>query len=97
MVTVLWAVGLERITPKYVHIFQCMIERTDAITNEVLEPNTFVLAYPAVVPSREVLETHPPFDHAISITGSMDHTAVQQQHSPQLAAYQISAYVLQDI
>jgi hypothetical protein len=27
-------------------IFQCMLERTDAITNEVLEPITFVLAYP---------------------------------------------------
>jgi hypothetical protein len=34
-------VGLERITP----IFQCMLERTDVITNEVLEPVTFVLAY----------------------------------------------------
>ena len=30
------------------HIFQCMLERTDAITNEVLEPITFVLAYPTV-------------------------------------------------
>jgi len=29
-----------------IHIFQCTIERTDAKTNEVLEPNTFVLAYP---------------------------------------------------
>jgi len=25
-----------------------MLERTDAITNEVLEPNKFVLAYPTV-------------------------------------------------
>jgi len=25
-----------------------MLERTDAITNEVLEPITFVLAYPSV-------------------------------------------------
>jgi len=25
-----------------------MLERTDAITNEVLEPFTFVLAYPTV-------------------------------------------------
>jgi hypothetical protein len=25
-----------------------MLERTDAITNEVLEPTTFVLAYPTV-------------------------------------------------
>jgi len=29
-----------------VHILQCMLERTDPITNEVLEPITFVLAYP---------------------------------------------------
>ena len=26
-----------------------MLERTDAITNEVLEPITFVLAYPTVL------------------------------------------------
>jgi len=32
----------------YIHIFQCMSERTDAITIEVLEPITFVLAYPTV-------------------------------------------------
>ena len=32
----------------YVDIFQCMLKRTDAITNEVLEPITFVLAYPTV-------------------------------------------------
>jgi len=32
----------------YIHIFQCMIERTDAVTNEVLVPITFVLAYPTV-------------------------------------------------
>jgi hypothetical protein len=31
-----------------IHIFQCMLERTDAITNGVLEPITFVLAYPTV-------------------------------------------------
>jgi len=31
-----------------IHIFQCMLERTDAITNEVLVPITFVLAYPTV-------------------------------------------------
>jgi len=28
-----------------------MVERTDAITNEVLEPITFVLAYPTVLSS----------------------------------------------
>jgi len=31
-----------------IRVFQCMLERTDAITNEVLEPVTFVLAYPSV-------------------------------------------------
>jgi len=31
-----------------IHIFQCMLERTDAITNDVLEPVKFVLAYPTV-------------------------------------------------
>ena len=29
----------------YTNIFQCMLERKDAITNEVLEPTKFVLAY----------------------------------------------------
>ena len=29
-----------------IHIFQCMLERIDAITSEVLEPITFVLTYP---------------------------------------------------
>ena len=32
-----------------IHIFQCMLVRTDAITNEVLEPITFVLSYPTVL------------------------------------------------
>ena len=31
-----------------IHTFQCTLERTDAITNEVLEPITFVLAYPTI-------------------------------------------------
>jgi hypothetical protein len=31
-----------------IHIFQCMLERTHAITNGVLEPVRFVLAYPTV-------------------------------------------------
>jgi hypothetical protein len=31
-----------------IRIFQCMLERTDAITNEVLEPITFVLAHPTL-------------------------------------------------
>ena len=30
------------------HLFQNMLERTDAISNEVLEPIMFVLAYPFV-------------------------------------------------
>jgi len=33
-----------------IHIFKCMLERTDAIMNDVLEPFTFVLAYPTVFP-----------------------------------------------
>jgi hypothetical protein len=32
--------------PLNTYIFQCTLERTDAITNEVLEPITFLLAYP---------------------------------------------------
>ena len=30
------------------HTFQCMLERTDAVTKEVLELITFVVAYPTV-------------------------------------------------
>jgi len=47
------------------HIFQYILERTDAITNEFLEPITFVLAYPTVFtvspPSSEaaIHEMHP--------------------------------------
>jgi len=48
MVTLLLAVGLERITPKYIYFNARMLERTDAITNEVLEPVTFVPACPTV-------------------------------------------------
>ena len=32
----------------WTHIFQCLLERTDSITNEFLEPVTFVIAYPTV-------------------------------------------------
>jgi len=32
-----------------INIFQYILERKDAITNEVLEPITFVLAYPTVL------------------------------------------------
>jgi hypothetical protein len=32
-----------------IHIFQCMLERTDAIRKEALEQITFVLAYPTVL------------------------------------------------
>jgi len=39
-------VGLEVIIPKY--IFQCMLERTDAITNEVPETSALLLAYSTV-------------------------------------------------
>jgi hypothetical protein len=31
-----------------IHIFQCMLERTDVIRNEFLESITFSLAYPTV-------------------------------------------------
>jgi hypothetical protein len=31
-----------------IHIFQCMLQRTDDITNEFLEPIMFVLEYPTV-------------------------------------------------
>jgi len=31
-----------------IYTFQCMLERTDIITNEVLQSITFVLAYPTV-------------------------------------------------
>jgi flavorubredoxin len=32
-----------------IHIFQCMLEQTDDVTNEVLEPITFVLGCPTVL------------------------------------------------
>jgi len=32
-----------------IHILQCMLELADAITNEAVEPITFVLAYPTVL------------------------------------------------
>ena len=34
-------------------MFQCMLERTDAIMNEVVEPITSVQAYPAVYTERK--------------------------------------------
>ena len=43
-----FAVGCGPGTDYPTHIFQCMLERTDAITNEVLEPITFVLSYATV-------------------------------------------------
>jgi hypothetical protein len=33
----------------YIHVHKCMLERTDVITKKVLEPITFVLAYPPVI------------------------------------------------
>ena len=33
----------------FIHVFHCLLERTDVITNDVLEPITFVLAYPTVL------------------------------------------------
>jgi len=41
-------VGLELITPKYIYFNARMLGRTDAKTNEIQEPVTFVLAYPTV-------------------------------------------------
>ena len=35
--------------PNTLRIFQCMLERTDAITKEIPEPITFVLAYHTVL------------------------------------------------
>ena len=32
----------------YIHVFQGMLEQREAITNEVLEPITFILAYSMV-------------------------------------------------
>ena len=32
----------------YIHIFQYMLERRGGITNNVLEPFSFVLAYPTI-------------------------------------------------
>jgi hypothetical protein len=32
----------------YIPTFQCMLERTDAVTKKILEPITFVLAYKTV-------------------------------------------------
>ena len=56
MVTMPKAVGLERITPQY--IFQCMLERTDAITNEVLGTITFMLASPLYIYIYIYIYTH---------------------------------------
>ena len=45
-----FAVGCGPVTDyPFIHIFQCLVERTDVVTTEVLEPITFVLAYPTVL------------------------------------------------
>jgi hypothetical protein len=45
-----FAVGCEPGTDYLqIHVFQCMLARTDDITKEVLEPITFVLAYQTVM------------------------------------------------
>jgi len=49
-----------------------MLERTDAITNEVLEPITFVLAYPTVYVIFTVI---------LWIVMIRDSNGVQQKHS----------------
>jgi hypothetical protein len=37
---------------RLIHIFQCMLERTDAIMNEALKPITFVLYFTFSNPGR---------------------------------------------
>ena len=44
-----------------------MLERTDVITNEVLEPITFVLAYPTVTVSEETSVLIPKIEEMTSI------------------------------
>jgi len=39
-----------------IHIFQCILERTDAITKEVRKTNTFFLVYPTVNLIRRVFD-----------------------------------------
>jgi len=39
-----------------IHTFQRTLEWTDAITNEVIEPVTFILAYPAVLTNNKELK-----------------------------------------
>jgi len=43
-----WPTGLGTDYP-YIHTFQCMLEQTDAIMNEVLEPIMFILACPTAL------------------------------------------------
>ena len=69
--------GLERITP-YTNIFQCMLERTDAITNAILEPTTFVLAYRTVFSNKHYQLTVLPLlavthIHSLQIQSQVSH------------------------
>jgi len=75
------------------HIFQYMLERTDAITNAVLEPITFVLAYPTVVAGSMVgvvarlRDGRPVNRGSISIwgTGQVSSTKHLDRHSSQFS------------
>jgi len=51
-----------RMDYSYIDIFQCVLVWTDAITNEVLEPTTFVLAYPTLGLLQDGLNVQLPFD-----------------------------------
>ena len=69
--------GLERITT-YTNISQCMLERRDAITNEVLEPTTFVVAYPNVFSNKDYQLTVLPLlamthNHSLQIQSQVSH------------------------
>jgi len=79
MVTLLWAVGLERITPKYIYFNVRMLERTDAITIEVLEPVTFVPACHTVYVTYNLqqcrLETEPGVLWGASVLRKFGHRA----------------------
>jgi len=79
------------------NIYSSTYARTNKCYNERGSRTNYVRSNPTVRPNSEVLETHPPFDHSVSIRGSMNHTAIQQEYSPLVAEYQIGACVLSDI
>ena len=69
--------GLERIIPN-TNTFQCILERTDAITNEVLEPTNFVVAYRTVFSNKHYQLTVLPLlamthIHSLQIQSQVSH------------------------